>query len=148
MDMLKTAPRPKLKLLLGLLLAAAIRLAFLIVTSNQEFLAIDGRNYQDISSNLAAGKGYSISFYPWFEPEPAGAFSPRHPDFFRPPLLPIIEATLYKLPGPWLLRAGPNSAGGPQWFAAGARASPPAVNPHSPPTFCCGRASTRPCDEC
>ncbi len=95
----------RMRLGLVLLVALAVRLAFLVLTSASEFLSIDGEDYQDIAANLAAGKGYSISFYRWFEPQPLNAPSTLHPDFYRPPLLPLIGAVLFELPGPWLLWA-------------------------------------------
>ena len=94
----------RVKVLSILLLAVAVRVALLAVTSDSAFLSIDGKDYQDIASNLAAGNGYSISFYRWFEPEPPNPDG-LHPDFFRPPLLPFLGAPLYWLPGPWILWA-------------------------------------------
>jgi hypothetical protein len=87
-----------------LLLAAAARAALVAATSTEAFLEHDGRDYMDIAHSLAHGHGFSASSYRWFEPapDPAPAY---HPDFYRPPLLPLLGAGLYWLPGPWLFWA-------------------------------------------
>jgi 4-amino-4-deoxy-L-arabinose transferase-like glycosyltransferase len=129
--------------ILALVIAAgfALRLVYSLSVPETRFLVFDGRDYRDIAWNLAAGHGFSISFYRWFEPvppevraktareertptgsimagttetgprgtapveaEPPG-IDGRHPDLYRPPLLPLLGAALSFLPGPWLLYA-------------------------------------------
>jgi len=84
-----------------LLIAAALRVGYSLTVGDADFLAIDGRDYRDISQNLASGNGYSISYYRWFEPVPQKA-EQLHPDFLRPPLLPLLGAALHLLPLPWV----------------------------------------------
>jgi 4-amino-4-deoxy-L-arabinose transferase-like glycosyltransferase len=117
-------PERKARLLLAAILvaAAAPRIYFTFSYSEDEFLTVDAVEYRDIAANLANGDGFSISFYRWFEPvDPAveplpvefdqpeilsrlWAFRPPvalRPDFYRPPLLPLVGAALFRLPGSW-----------------------------------------------
>jgi 4-amino-4-deoxy-L-arabinose transferase-like glycosyltransferase len=87
-----------------LLLAAALRAIVAFSASDEAFLDIDGRDYRELAVNLAAGRGYSVSYYRWFEPVPA-APEPLHPDLYRPPLLPLLGAGLCRLPGDWFVWA-------------------------------------------
>ena len=87
-------------LLLGLL----IRLGYAFSVPEPTLLVFDGLDYRDIAANIAAGRGFSISTYRWFEPVPPDAPA-HHPDFYRPPLLPLIGAGYFFLPGPWLFYA-------------------------------------------
>jgi hypothetical protein len=55
------------------------------------FLCTDGREYQELAVNVAAGRGYLVDHVRWFEPpHPVPA-----PDFCRPPLLPLALGVLY-----------------------------------------------------
>ncbi|MFB3890709.1 MAG: hypothetical protein ACE15C_01665 [Phycisphaerae bacterium] len=94
---------------LAIVLAGAVRVAALAVTSEDAFLHDDGTEYRDISRNLAAGRGFAVSFYRWYEPAPPNppAF---HADVYRPPLLPLIGAPLWwvggqSAPRAWLICA-------------------------------------------
>jgi 4-amino-4-deoxy-L-arabinose transferase-like glycosyltransferase len=87
-----------------LFLALGIRLILALQTDTATFLSVDGHDYQEIARNLATGKGFAISHYRWFEPAPRIQPS-THPDLYRPPLLPIVGALLYHLPGDWLVWA-------------------------------------------
>jgi len=97
-------PASTIIFLLILLIAMVPRIIFMLGVSNEEFLSIDGADYRNLSDNLAAGRGYVISHYRWFEPEPAN--SPAyHPELFRPPLLPWCGAALKLLGVDWLSAA-------------------------------------------
>jgi 4-amino-4-deoxy-L-arabinose transferase-like glycosyltransferase len=87
-----------------LLAAAAVRIALVATVSTEDFLEHDGRDYMDIANSLAHGQGFSVSSYRWFEPVP-DVTPDFHPDLYRPPLLPLLGAGLYLLPGPWLFWA-------------------------------------------
>lgn len=84
-----------------LVIAAALRAGYSLSISDTEFFGIDGKDYSDIARNLADGNGYSVSYYRWFEPVPKDPGS-LHPDFFRPPLLPVLGAVLHLIPLPWV----------------------------------------------
>jgi 4-amino-4-deoxy-L-arabinose transferase-like glycosyltransferase len=96
--------RPSLPLILILLLATALRLGYGLSVSNEVLLEVDGRDYHEIAANLAAGKGFSVSHYRWFEPTPPDP-PELHEDLYRPPLVPILGAFLFLLPGDWFLWA-------------------------------------------
>ena len=73
-------------------------------TDDFAFLRDDGQEYKDIATQLAAGRGFSVSSYRWYEAVPPG--SPGlHTDFFRPPLLPLLGAPLCWLPVKWEVAA-------------------------------------------
>jgi len=91
-------------LLLLALLALLPRVGLNLTLSAEDFLKIDGRDYQRIAHHLAAGHGFAIGSYRWFEPIPPDP-PDRHPDFARPPLLPAVGAVLYGLPGDWTIWA-------------------------------------------
>jgi hypothetical protein len=83
-----------------LVAAALLRAAWSVTASPVAFLEIDGTDYRDIAQNLSAGRGYAVSAPRWFEP--AALLPPGpHPDFARPPLLPVLGAVLFRLPGSW-----------------------------------------------
>lgn len=96
-----------------LALSVGLRLLFAFRCSDELFLQIDGQDYRDISSHVAAGDGFSASSYRWFEPSPhppsdanpalaeANASHSVHPDLHRPPVVPLLGALLYFLPGDW-----------------------------------------------
>lgn len=88
-----------------LVIALALRVAcsFLLIPDDM-FFRYDGKDYLDLAVNLSAGKGYSISYYRWFEPTPHDP-PPTHPEVYRPPLLPFIGALLCRCPGNWLVMA-------------------------------------------
>lgn len=87
-------------LILVLFAAALLRAAWSVTVSPAAFLEIDGTEYRDIAQNLAAGRGYAVSAPRWFEP--AALLPPGpHADFARPPLLPVLGAALFRLPGGW-----------------------------------------------
>lgn len=95
-----------------LVVGAVLRLGLTLSIPPDSLLQIDGRDYYEISDNLAHGRGFSISHYRWFEPVPpdgpvdgSATGSDTHPDLYRPPLLPILGALLFSLPGDWLLWA-------------------------------------------
>jgi hypothetical protein len=89
------------RLLIAVLIAAALlRAAWSATVSPAAFLDIDGADYRDIAHNLSVGRGYAVSAPRWFEP--AALLPPGpHPDFARPPLLPVLGAALFRLPGGW-----------------------------------------------
>ena len=88
-------------LLLILLLAAVPRIFLLMRISEDDFYHNDGREYMEISRQLAGGNGFSLSYYRWHEPVPPdhkeGAL---HPDLARTPLFPLLGAGLFLLPFP------------------------------------------------
>ncbi len=87
-------------LILVVVAAALLRAAWSVTVSPAAFLEIDGADYRDIAQNLSAGRGYAVSAPRWFEP--AALLPPGpHPDFARPPLLPVLGAALFRLPGAW-----------------------------------------------
>jgi 4-amino-4-deoxy-L-arabinose transferase-like glycosyltransferase len=87
-------------LILVVVAAALVRAAWSVSVSPAAFLEIDGADYRDIAQNLSAGRGYAVSAPRWFEP--AALLPPGpHPDFARPPLLPVLGAALFRLPGGW-----------------------------------------------
>jgi 4-amino-4-deoxy-L-arabinose transferase-like glycosyltransferase len=79
-------------LALAVLACFALRLAAgAIQIRRGAFLWVDGREYHEIASNVAAGRGWLVDHVRWFEPErPVPA-----PDFSRPPLLPLVLAAFY-----------------------------------------------------
>jgi len=103
-----TLTRYRLTLIALLLAAAVVRAGFVLGTPNEHFLYFDGKDYQDIASNLVTGRGYSVSSYRssyrWFESKPPTG-DDVHPDFYRPPLLPLLGVPLWLLPGSWMLWA-------------------------------------------
>lgn len=83
-----------------LIAAALLRAVWSVAVSPASFLEIDGTDYRDIAQNLSAGRGYAVSAPRWFEP--AALLPPGpHLDFARPPLLPVLGAVLFRLPGAW-----------------------------------------------
>ncbi len=93
--------RNTIALIAILLAAASARAVYCFArVDGQAFHQIDGRDYADLASNLYHGRGYSISFYRWFEPTPSDP-PPTHPEVYRPPLLPVLGAPLHALPGRW-----------------------------------------------
>ena len=83
-----------------LAIAGILRICMLCMTDDSSFLRDDGQEYKDIAAQLAAGRGFSVSEYRWYEPVPPE--KPRyHADVFRPPLLPILGAPLFWLPVRW-----------------------------------------------
>ena len=89
------------RLLFAVIVAAALlRAAWSATVSPVAFLEIDGTEYRDIAQNLSSGRGYAVSAPRWFEPAALLPSGP-HPDFARPPLLPVLGAALFRLPGDW-----------------------------------------------
>ena len=88
------------KILLGILLLAALpRILLLSRISEEDFYHNDGREYMEISRQLAAGNGFSLSYYRWHEVVPPDAASGKpHPDLARTPLFPLLGAGLFFLP--------------------------------------------------
>lgn len=80
------------------------RIALLSSVSELAFLHNDGDDYKDISAQLYAGNGFSVSKYRWFEAVPESP-AKIHPDFSRPPLLPLVGAALFALPLDWIVSA-------------------------------------------
>ena len=88
-------------LLLILLLAAVPRTVLLMRTSDEDFLHNDGREYMEISRQLARGNGFSLSYYRWHELKPADEPpGTLHPDLVRTPLFPLLGSVLFHLPCP------------------------------------------------
>ena len=93
-------------LLLVLMLAAVPRIFLLVRTSDEDFLHNDGREYMEISRQLAKGNGFSLSYYRWHEVEPPGAAEGSlHPDLVRTPLFPLLGSVLFHLPFPVMISA-------------------------------------------
>jgi 4-amino-4-deoxy-L-arabinose transferase-like glycosyltransferase len=91
---------PRRILIFVLFAAAILRAAWSVTVRPAAFLEIDGTEYRDIAQNLSAGRGYAVSVPRWFEP--AALLPPGpHADFARPPLLPVLGAALFRLPGSW-----------------------------------------------
>ena len=96
-----SADKARLLMSLIILAAIAVRLMLVFVINSKDALYdFDGPEYADLSQNIAEGRGYSISEYRWFEPQPPDAPS-LHSDLYRPPLIPILGAGLHFLPGEW-----------------------------------------------
>ena len=95
-----TSPARTFPLLLAILLAAALPRIFLLTrTSESAFYHNDGTEYMEISRQLAAGNGFSLSFYRWHEVVPPDAKpGSLHPDLVRTPLFPLLGAPLFRLP--------------------------------------------------
>lgn len=83
-----------------LLLALVVRLLYAGYQSGEDgFFRYDGEDYDNIAENLFRGEGLSISYYRWFEPEgisvePEQTARQLHPEYYRPPLLPLVGAGL------------------------------------------------------
>ena len=93
-------------LLLILLLAAVPRVFLLMRTSDEDFLHNDGREYMEISRQLARGNGFSLSYYRWHELKPADEPpGTLHPDLVRTPLFPLLGSVLFHLPCPVMISA-------------------------------------------
>ena len=86
-------------LLLILLLAAVPRIILLKRASETDFYHNDGGEYMEISRQLAAGNGFSLSIWRWHEVRPPVTRPGEvHPDFVRTPLFPLLGAGLFFLP--------------------------------------------------
>ena len=82
-----------------LLLAALPRGMMLWHVSEEAYYHNDGAEYMDLARNLAQGRGFSLSFYRWHEPEDP-AFRKGvdvHTDLARTPLLPLLGALIHCL---------------------------------------------------
>lgn len=85
--------------LLILLLGAVPRIWLLCRVSEKDFYHNDGYEYMELSRQLAAGNGFSLSYYRWHEPVPPGAEPGElHTDLARTPLFPLLGAGLFFLP--------------------------------------------------
>lgn len=86
-----------------LLLALVVRLLYAGYQSDEDgFFRYDGEDYDNIAENIFRGEGLSISYYRWFEPEGANVAAGQtgqqmHPEYHRPPLLPLLGAGLRML---------------------------------------------------
>lgn len=101
-DLFTALPRTRtvyLLLLLILLLGALPRIWLLCRVQENDFYHNDGDEYMELSRQLAAGNGFSLSYYRWHEPVPPGAGKGSlHTDLARTPLFPLLGAGLFFLP--------------------------------------------------
>ena len=102
-DFLKFSETPRgslLVFLLILLLAAIPRVWLLQRVAPHDFYHNDGDEYMELSKQLAAGNGMSLSYYRWHEVAPPGTAGKEilHTDLARTPLFPLLGAALYFLP--------------------------------------------------
>ena len=91
----------RIAICLGILLAVAAfpRLYLLGTVSKSDFLHNDGHEYMEISRQLAAGNGFSLSFYRWYEFPAPGQKDLLHTDLSRTPLFPLIGTAAFLIPG-------------------------------------------------
>ena len=86
-------------MVLILVLAAVPRIFLLVRASSEDFLHNDGKEYMEISRQLARGNGFSLSYYRWHEVVPPDAKpGDVHPDLARTPLFPLLGSVLFLLP--------------------------------------------------
>ena len=91
-------------LLLTLVIFALIpRIAGLWICGD-EFYHNDGTEYRDIAEQLSKGNGFSVTYYRWYEAVPDEKEALRT-DFNRPPLFPLLGASLFLLPFDWDISA-------------------------------------------
>ena len=82
-----------------LVLAAVPRIFLLVRASTEDFLHNDGKEYMELSRQLARGNGFSLSYYRWHEVVPPEAKTGDvHPDLVRTPLFPLLGSVLFLLP--------------------------------------------------
>lgn len=92
--------RKKVVLVLGIIIAVALvpRGILLYRISTDDFLHNDGREYMEISRQLALGNGFSLSSYRWYEFPRPGQTDMLHTDLSRSPMFPLLGAVPHFLP--------------------------------------------------
>lgn len=99
-DLFRLAGKHYYWTLAGILLLAAIpRGIVLRQVSEEQYYHNDGTEYMDIARNLAQGRGFSLSYYRWHEPEDPSFRRgvDVHTDLARTPLLPLLGALIHLL---------------------------------------------------